>query len=166
MTVPYGLFYDAIWHCVFMARSPVENIGLVRDYLGGSTAIGSPETELDFVPIIREGFPFSVFTSLRDRARLSEETICSSLRIAKRTAARRKKDAARLKPAESELLLRLARVLASATEVLGSEEKGREWLTSANRALGGAAPIDLLDTGLGFDEVTDVLTRVEHGVYS
>lgn len=144
----------------------MENISLVRDYLGGQAVIGLPESELDFVPIIREGFPFSVFAALRDRAQLSEETICNSLRIAKRTAARRKKDAARLKPAESELLLRLARVLASATEVLGDEDKGRDWLTSRNRALGGTAPIDLLDTGLGFEEVMDVLARIEHGVYS
>lgn len=143
----------------------MENISLVRDYLGGPAVIGSPESELDFVPIIREGFPVSVLASLRDRAKMSEEYICNSLRIAKRTAARRKKDGSRLKPGESELLLRLARVLASATEVLGSEAKGREWLTSASRALGGAAPIDLLDTGLGFEEVMDVLTRAEHGVY-
>ncbi len=144
----------------------MENILRVRDYLGGSVVIGSPESELDFVPMIRQGFPVSVFASLRDRAKLSEDVICSSLRIAKRTAARRKKDAERLKPVESELLLRLARVLASATEVLGTEDKGRQWLTTANRALAGAAPIDLLDTGLGFEEVMDVLTRIEHGVYS
>ena len=144
----------------------MENISLVRTYLGGTKVIGSPKTDLDFVPIIREGFPFSVFTSLRDRAKLSEEVICRSLRIAKRTAARRKKEDARLKPAESELLLRLARVLASATEILGTEKKAREWLISENRALGGVLPIHLLDTGLGFQEVMDVLTRIEHGVYS
>ena len=144
----------------------MENITRVRNYLGGTKIIGSPKTELDFVPIIRDGFPFSVFTSLRDRARLSEDVICGSLRIAKRTAARRKKEAGRLKPIESELLLRLARVLVAATETLGSEDKAREWLTSENRALGGAVPIGLLDTGLGFEEVMDILTRVEYGVYS
>ncbi len=144
----------------------MENVILVRSYLGGAAVIGSPESELDFVPIIREGFPVSVLASLRDHAKLSEEFICNSLRIAKRTAARRKRGASRLKPVESELLLRLARVLASATEVLGSEEKGREWLTSVNRALGGVTPIDLLDTGLGFEQVMDTLTRIEHGVYS
>lgn len=144
----------------------MENIALVRDYLGGVAVIGAPKTELDFVPIIREGFPFSVFTSLRDRAKLSEDVICGSLRIAKRTAARRKKVGARLKPSESELLLRLARVLVAATQVLGSDEKARKWLTGENRALGGAIPIDLLDTGLGFEEVMDLLTRVEYGVYS
>jgi putative toxin-antitoxin system antitoxin component (TIGR02293 family) len=144
----------------------MEDILGVRQYLGGAKTIGSPETELDFVPIIRKGFPFSVLESLRDRAKLSEETICGSLRIAKRTAARRKQQAARLKPTESELLLRLARVFAAATDVLGSEQKARQWLLAPNRALGGAAPIKLLDTGIGFQGAIDVLRRIEFGVYS
>jgi putative toxin-antitoxin system antitoxin component (TIGR02293 family) len=144
----------------------MENILLVSQFLGGTSVIGSPQTDLDFVPIIREGFPFSVFNSLRDRAQLSEETIWESLRIAKRTGARRKEKGGRLKPEESELLFRLARVLAAATEVLGSEDKARQWLIAENRALGGAVPINLLDTGIGFQEIMDVLNRIEHGVYS
>jgi putative toxin-antitoxin system antitoxin component (TIGR02293 family) len=144
----------------------MENIADVRLYLGGTRVIGSPETELDFVPIIRKGFPFAVFTSLRDRAKLSEETIWQSLRIAKRTAARRKEQGGRLKADESELLLRLARVLAAATEILGSSDKARDWLLAENRALGGKVPITLLDTGIGFQEVMDVLKRIEHGVFS
>ena len=144
----------------------MENITLVRRYLGGTKVIGSPETDLDFVTIIRKGFPFSVFTSLRDRAQLSEEAIWESLGIAKRTAARRKVRSARLKSDESELLLRLARVLAAATDVLGSEAKARDWLVVENRALGGAVPIKLLDTGIGFQEVLDTLKRIEYGVHS
>jgi putative toxin-antitoxin system antitoxin component (TIGR02293 family) len=144
----------------------MENILDVRQFLGGAKVIGSPETELDFVPIIRKGFPVSVFKSLGDRAKLSEETICRSLRIAKRTAARRKQRGGRLKPAESELLLRLARVFAAAADVLGSQQRAREWLVSSNRALGNAAPIQILDTGIGFQQVIDVLKRIEFGVYS
>ncbi len=144
----------------------MENLILVRKFLGGSRVIGSPESELDFVPIIRKGFPFSVFTSLRDRAKLSEETIWGSLGVAKRTAARRKERSARLKSNESELLFRLARVLAAASEILGNAEKSRDWLVTANRALGGAVPIALLDTGIGFQEVMDALKRIEYGVYS
>ena len=144
----------------------MENISLVRRYLGNIRAIGSVESELDFVPIIRKGFPASVFTTIRIRARLSEEEICKSLGISKRTAARRKERAARLKADESELLLRLVRALATGTEILGSEDKARSWLLAENRALGGAVPITLLDTGIGFQEVMDVLNRIAHGVYS
>jgi putative toxin-antitoxin system antitoxin component (TIGR02293 family) len=144
----------------------MENMILVGQYLGGIRVIGSPESELDLVPIIRKGFPFSVFTSLRDRAKLSEETIWKSLGIAQRTAARRKEQGGRLKADESELLLRLARVLAAATDILGNADKARDWLLAENRALGSRTPITLLDTGIGFQEVMDVLKRIEHGVFS
>jgi hypothetical protein len=66
----------------------MENIALVQQYLGGVKIVGSAETDLDFVPMIRQGFPVSVFTALRDRTQLSEEAICQALGIAKRTAAR------------------------------------------------------------------------------
>lgn len=144
----------------------MENILLVQQYLGGIKAIGSPETELDFVPIIRKGFPVSAFIALRDRAQLSEETICDALGIARRTAARRKERAGRLNSDESELLLRLARVLAAATDVLGDKEKARSWLLAENRALDGSTPLELLDTGIGFQEVMELLGRIEHGIYS
>jgi putative toxin-antitoxin system antitoxin component (TIGR02293 family) len=144
----------------------MENISLVQQFLGGSKVLGAPESDLDFVPILRKGLPASAFAALRDRSQLSEETICDALGIARRTAARRKEQAARLKADESELLLRLARVLAAATDVLGSEERARAWLVAENRALGGTAPIKLLDTGIGFQEVLDVLGRIEHGVHS
>jgi putative toxin-antitoxin system antitoxin component (TIGR02293 family) len=144
----------------------MENLTLVRQYLGGTKVIGSPKSELDFVAAIRDGFPFSAFAAIRDRTKLSEETIFSSLGIAKRTGARRKREGARLKPTESESLLRLARVLAAARDVLGSEDKARAWLQAENRALGGRVPIRLLDTGIGFQQVIDVLKRIEYGVYS
>jgi putative toxin-antitoxin system antitoxin component (TIGR02293 family) len=157
---------NLMWHNVIREEIPMEDIAAVRQYLGGARAIGSPETDLDFVGIIRKGFPVSVFRSLCARANLSEETLLESLGIARRTAARRKREGGRLKPVESELLLRFARVFVAATGVLGSEEKARAWLLAESRALGGREPINLLDTGVGFQDVMDVLKRIEYGVYS
>lgn len=54
----------------------------------------------------------------------------------------------------------------SATDVLGDLDKGCRWLTSPNRALGGKAPLDLLDTDIGRQQVHDVLTRLNHGLFS
>ena len=47
----------------------MEDIAAVRQYLGGSKAIGSPESDLDFVGIIRRGFPVSAFRAICARAR-------------------------------------------------------------------------------------------------
>jgi putative toxin-antitoxin system antitoxin component (TIGR02293 family) len=144
----------------------MENIAQVRKLLGGQKIIGSAKSEIDFVDAIRDGLPFEVFDSLRNESKLSEEAIFKSLGIAKRTAARRKGQAARLKPSESEGALRLARVLAAAAEALGAKEKARQWLLTPNRALGGDKPIAMLDTGIGFQQVMDVLDRIEYGVFS
>ena len=38
--------------------------------------------------------------------------------------------------------------------------------SQANRALGGAVPIDQLDTDLGAKEVENILGRIAYGVYS
>ena len=67
---------------------------------------------------------------------------------------------------ESERVLRVARTLTRATEVLGSAEKARRWMRKANRALGGESPLSMLDTDLGTQAADEVLTRIEHGVFS
>jgi uncharacterized protein (DUF2384 family) len=40
------------------------------------------------------------------------------------------------------------------------------WLAAPNRALEGTAPLSLLDTDIGTQEVEAVLTRIEQGVFS
>lgn len=87
------------------------------------------------------------------------------LAIPLRTLTRRKAER-RLRPEESDRLVRLARILAQAVDVLGSTEKASQWLQRPNRALGGETPLSLLDTDLGSRQVEEVLGRIEHGVYS
>jgi putative toxin-antitoxin system antitoxin component (TIGR02293 family) len=60
----------------------------------------------------------------------------------------------------------MARVYANAVELIGDEEKAVAWLNTANRAIGGERPIDLLDTDLGSRTVEDILGRIAYGVYS
>ena len=145
----------------------MEKIAAIRELLGGKKVIGSlPTSEFDFVPVIRRGVLSTALSAIRDKSQLTEEVIYDSLRIARRTAQRRKSQSDRLKPAESELLLRLAQVLATAADVLGDLDQARDWILRENRALGGECPIRLLDTGYGFQEVLNLLGRIEHGVHS
>ena len=78
----------------------------------------------------------------------------------------RRKVSGRLLPEESERVYRLAKVVALAESVLGAREKARHWLNTPNRALGNVTPLSLLETEAGADEVTNVLGRIEFGVYS
>jgi putative toxin-antitoxin system antitoxin component (TIGR02293 family) len=60
----------------------------------------------------------------------------------------------------------IQRVSAQAQDVLESAETATNWLKRPNRALGGHAPIDLLDTDMGTEQVVELLDRIEYGVYS
>ena len=142
------------------------NINELAKFMGGNSVVGSPKSDFDFIEVIRTGFPSKVIESVVKSSAISEDEICRALRIAKRTAARRKATASRLKPAESELIYRFSRVWVAATDVLGKRDKARRWLLEENRALHGNRPIDLLDTAIGFEDVMDVLHRIEYGVYS
>jgi putative toxin-antitoxin system antitoxin component (TIGR02293 family) len=73
---------------------------------------------------------------------------------------------ARLTPEQSDVVIRTARTLAKAIDILGGRKKAAHWLTTPNRALGGEVPIGLLDTSAGAHEVETVLDRIEYGVYS
>lgn len=144
----------------------MENVKELTEFMGGRSVVGSPKSDFEFIKIIREGFPSKVIACVVKSSAISEDVIYKSLRIAKRTAARRKAAASRLKPSESELIYRLSKVLVTATEILGDRDKAREWLLTENRALYGNRPLDLLDTAIGFEDVMDVLRRIEYGVYS
>ena len=144
----------------------MENVKELREFMGGKTVVGSPQSDFEFIEIIRNGLPARVIECVVKSSAVSEERIFKSLRIAKRTVARRKATDSLLKSFESELIYRFSKVLVSAAEILGSKDHARKWLLSENRGLGGSPPIDLLDTGIGFEDVMDALQRIEYGVYS
>src|SRR6185295_11061738 len=121
----------------------------IVEALGGrevrNRPITSPEDLKDW---IREGLPFRSLERVMERFGLNREEISSALDLPPRTLARRKQEQ-RLHPGESDRLFRLVRIAAQASAVLGSEEKAGRWLHTANRALGGKPPLELLDTDLG-----------------
>jgi putative toxin-antitoxin system antitoxin component (TIGR02293 family) len=66
----------------------------------------------------------------------------------------------------SDRILRLARVLALAEDTLGDPTKAARWMATPSRALGGDAPLKLVDTDLGAHEVERILGRLASGVHS
>jgi putative toxin-antitoxin system antitoxin component (TIGR02293 family) len=104
---------------------------------------------------------------------LSDETLAAIIGVSLRTVARRRalsqkgnKPAARLSPVESDRLYRFARILALAKDVFESREDAIEWLNSEQYGLGGAVPINMLQTDAGTREVEELLLRIEYGVIS
>ena len=95
---------------------------------------------------------------------LTEDEILRALRIPNRIAARRKASASPLKPLASELIYRLSKVVVTATDVLGSRAKAREWILAKNRALHGERPIDLLPASMRTPSLVMARPLKEHGV--
>ncbi len=124
--------------------------------------IGSPQALLRSV---ESGLPYASLDALTARFGLTRADVANAIRLPLRTLARRKHER-KLTAAESDRLVRVARVAAQAARVLGSEQTAGAWLGDPNTALGGDRPIDLLRSDLGAREVEDVLGRIEFGVYS
>ncbi len=65
---------------------------------------------------------------------------------------------------QSDRLERVMRVLTSSETTFGSREKAARWLRRTTSALGGDAPIDLLETAEGTRAVERLLLAIDHGL--
>jgi putative toxin-antitoxin system antitoxin component (TIGR02293 family) len=152
--------------CQMAKGDAVSATSEIVEALGGREDRSHPITSAEELKAwIRKGLPFRSLERVMERFGLNREEISLALDLPLRTLARRKQER-RLHPSESDRLCRLVRIAAQASAVLGSEEKAGRWLHTANRALGGKPPLELLDTDLGSRQVEEVLGRIEHGVYS
>jgi len=139
----------------------------IADVLGGKKVLGRAVKSLtDLAELVREGLPASSVIALAEKLDLGNAALSRKLGIPQRTMTRRLSQHSRLSAAESDRTVRLARVYATAVEMIGNKEKAVEWLRTPNRALAGERPLDQLDTDLGAREVEDVLGRIAYGVYS
>lgn len=139
----------------------------IAEVLGGKKVLGRAVKSLtDLAELVREGLPASSVIALAEKLDLGNAALSRKLGIPQRTMTRRLSQHARLSAAESDRTMRLARVYATAVEMIGNKEKAVEWLRTPNRALAGERPLDQLDTDLGAREVEDVLGRIAYGVYS
>jgi putative toxin-antitoxin system antitoxin component (TIGR02293 family) len=139
----------------------------IAEVLGGRKVLGrtvrNPE---DLAGLVRRGLPASSVKALAERLEVGSTVLSRKLGIPQRTLTRRLSHRSRLTAAESDRTVRLARVYASAVEMIGDERKAVAWLQTPNRALGGERPLDQLDTDISAREVEDVLGRIAYGVYS
>jgi putative toxin-antitoxin system antitoxin component (TIGR02293 family) len=119
----------------------------------------------DLARFVQEGLPYQALVSVMEEFRLGRAETQKVLMVPPRTLARRR-GRARMKAAESDRLVRLARVGTHAVRVFGTDDKAAAWLHRPNRALNNRTPLNLLQTDLGAKQVEDVLGRIEHGVLS
>jgi len=134
--------------------------------LGGRTVLR--ERVATYAAVIQradKGLPYVAMDAVGKRYGIPLARLARVIGLPARTLARRKAER-RLSPAESDRLVRVARIASSAEDVLETPEKAGRWLQKPNRALGGAIPLELLRSDLGAEQVTTILVRIDHGVYS
>ncbi|CAA9496498.1 MAG: hypothetical protein AVDCRST_MAG09-437 [uncultured Sphingomonas sp.] len=112
---------------------------------------------------VEQGLPVKML-----RALMSDGTVglhhLTRVIAPRRTLERRLRDGERLTVEESDRLARLVRVLDLASHTFGDRQKAVDWLSAPKRAFGGAAPLDLIRTSVGSDEVENFFHRAAHGM--
>ena len=68
-------------------------------------------------------------------------------------------------PVGQEVKIPYAQALGHAIEVFGSQSLAEEWLSKPCKYLDGHVPLELIDNSMGFQVVTNYLSRIAHGVY-
>jgi putative toxin-antitoxin system antitoxin component (TIGR02293 family) len=145
-----------------MSDIMVDELTAVLGQLGGEAGVGrAVRTSADLSAAIREGFPHEAVSALTSTG-LSLQEIASSLDLSLRSLQRRKTQG-RLARYESDRLYRLARLVSLAANFLGDHKTAIDWLKRPNHALGGVAPLAIIDTELGARQVENVLGRIGYG---
>lgn len=114
------------------------------------------------IAMIREGVDVALLIGAGQYYGISQSRLSRLIGVSDATVARKIKAGGRLSPQESERLARIAAVEAEAEEVFDSQDLARRWMLEPNLAL-GEAPLSLLDTDAGADEVRKVLASIAYG---
>lgn len=144
--VAYGTF-----HCTPM------------DMLMGRSATNA--SDFDLLQLARKGISKKSLLALAKQISLTIEEIAGVMHISERTLQRYTPDTL-VKTEHADRAIELALLFERGIAVLGSEKAFSSWVKTPNFALGGEIPFNLLDTHIGFTMVSDVLGRIEQGIFS
>jgi len=142
-------------------RKPISYFDFLKDH---SSVVREPEAAY-MIDRVRDGLPFAEFHATQEMLGVTEERLGGLLGMSRATLHRRKKTGV-LDRAESDRLVRYARLLTHAMAALGGIEGARSWLVTPAVAFHGECPLDYADTEIGAREVDALLGRLEHGVFS
>lgn len=138
----------------------------VAERLGGRRVLGGKvRSPLEWIEAVEKGFPTEAVDAAIDQGVLTHTEVESYV-IPRRTLSHRRQKKQRLTLEESDRLGRIARLTARAAETFGSQSVAFEWLREPNGGLDGAVPLDKLRSGEGALLVEQILTRIDHGVYT
>jgi putative toxin-antitoxin system antitoxin component (TIGR02293 family) len=142
-------------------------VAAITAVLGGRKVLKRKVTsDNDLRVITREGLPVKTLPALAEELDVERRILAKVVGISDRTLSRRLASGSKLSAEESDRTMRVARVMAQATDTFGNAEKAAHWLKAPNRVMDGETPLSLLDTDAGVKWVETILGRIAWGVYS
>lgn len=131
--------------------------------------------EFALIPKIREGIPAARLLEIADDMRKPQDRVLDVLHIARATAGRKLKEGGKLSPEQSERVLGLERLIGQVQVMV--EESGEPegfnaaewmagWIEQPLPALGGAKPAEYLDTVVGQQVLSRLLSQMQSGAYA
>ncbi|GHE81997.1 TIGR02293 family toxin-antitoxin system antitoxin component [Camelimonas fluminis] len=133
------------------------------EVLGGDQILGLHiSNNQEMIGLLRKGIPVGSIDNMIKSGLLTMAEI-DTVVIPRKTLENRRRIGT-LTTEQSDRLLRAASVVARAVTVFGSKDKAGVWLRRRTTALSGEAPVSLLDTSTGAEQVLNLLGRIEHGI--
>jgi putative toxin-antitoxin system antitoxin component (TIGR02293 family) len=132
---------------------------------GRASGVAAPST-IAMIRRLDRGFPYSALLAFHKKTSLPVSTIADLIQIPHRTLIRRKATG-RLRPDESERLLRLSNTVQKAIDLFeGDSPAALRWLQTPSQDLENQSPLEFARTEIGARDVEDLIGRLEHGVFS
>lgn len=116
------------------------------------------------IGIIKNGITKNQLEAIKSETDFDYHTLSNLLSVS-RTTLIKKKGEERFDQPTSERIMILAEFISYGREVFESRELFNTWIKEPSIALGNKAPVELLDTVYGIEEVKKELGRIEYGVY-
>lgn len=135
----------------------------MQELLGGEGLTGAFQTERDVMRLVRRGLPTEAVDHFLRTSRMSFNALDPQI-IYRRTFKRRKAAAQPLDLGESDRVMRVVGIVATARETFGDPDKAHVWLGRANRALDGETPLGMADMDQGARAVATLLGQIAHGI--
>jgi putative toxin-antitoxin system antitoxin component (TIGR02293 family) len=144
--------------------SPIPQPVIERVFrkLGGHQALGTEvSSEADLARIVHRGIRTAVLSHVQ-RAGFSKQEI-EQLIIPARTLRHRKTKREPLSVEESDRVVRLARIQATAEDVFGDFAKANRWLRESLGILDGKSPLEVARTESGARLIEQILAKIDWG---
>ena len=113
--------------------------------------------------LLESGLKYSAYEYLRSKYKFNVKEFSNLIRISASTAQRRKSQGT-MSFRESELLIRYAKLLDAALDLLdGDVELARDWIQKPALYFGGGSPLSVSISSVGAEEVLSFVSRLYLG---